>query len=111
MQFVFYAGIFILFLLCFMEVAVSPAAFFGGIAMLVGWSVIVHFSDDGVAVHHHLVEGLAVIEEALADAHQVNVVLAVLSGLAERGELKREAVAEAIRRYDVDPEAPDPWTT
>ncbi|MGH9022929.1 MAG: pyruvate dehydrogenase (acetyl-transferring), homodimeric type, partial [Acidimicrobiia bacterium] len=37
-----------------------------------------------------------------------NVVVAALSGLAERGECKPELVAKAIGRYGIDPEAPDP---
>ncbi|HEV2368657.1 MAG TPA: pyruvate dehydrogenase (acetyl-transferring), homodimeric type, partial [Acidimicrobiales bacterium] len=40
------------------------------------------------------------------DSH--HVVLAVLAALAEVGEGKTEEVAEAIRRYGIDPEAPDP---
>jgi pyruvate dehydrogenase complex dehydrogenase (E1) component len=34
----------------------------------------------------------------------------VLAGLAQRGDLKGEVVAEAIRRYEIDPEAVDPLT-
>jgi pyruvate dehydrogenase E1 component len=37
-----------------------------------------------------------------------HIVVAVLHGLAEAGEGKAEAVAEAIRRYDIDAEAVDP---
>jgi pyruvate dehydrogenase E1 component len=37
-----------------------------------------------------------------------HVVVGVLHGLAQRGDLKGEAVADAIRRYEVDPEAIDP---
>ena len=39
-----------------------------------------------------------------------HVVVAVLSALAELGEAKQEEVDEAIRRYRIDPEAPDPVT-
>ena len=39
-----------------------------------------------------------------------NVVIAVLDALARQGDLKGEQVAEAIRRYDVDPDRPDPRT-
>ncbi len=34
-----------------------------------------------------------------------HIALAALAGLAEAGEVKREAVAEAIDRYDIDPDA------
>jgi pyruvate dehydrogenase E1 component len=37
-----------------------------------------------------------------------HVTVAVLAGLSELGEGKDEAVADAIRRYDIDPEAVDP---
>jgi pyruvate dehydrogenase complex dehydrogenase (E1) component len=36
------------------------------------------------------------------------VVVAVLSALAELGEVKAEVVAEAIARYEIDPEAVNP---
>jgi pyruvate dehydrogenase E1 component len=39
-----------------------------------------------------------------------HVAVAVLAGLAQRGDLKGEVVAEAIRRYEIDPEAVDPLT-
>jgi pyruvate dehydrogenase E1 component len=38
-----------------------------------------------------------------------HVVVGVLSQLALRGEVKTEVVAEALRRYEVDTELPDPW--
>ncbi|MFN0027298.1 MAG: pyruvate dehydrogenase (acetyl-transferring), homodimeric type [Acidimicrobiales bacterium] len=38
-----------------------------------------------------------------------HVVVAVLSQLALRGEVKPEAVADAIRRYDINPDLADPW--
>ncbi|MEO7429992.1 MAG: hypothetical protein ABIY48_11495, partial [Acidimicrobiales bacterium] len=37
-----------------------------------------------------------------------HVVVATLAALAEAGEVKAEAVTDAIRRYDLDPEAIDP---
>jgi pyruvate dehydrogenase E1 component len=37
-----------------------------------------------------------------------HVVVAVLSMLAEAGEVKTDVVADALRRYELDPEAPDP---
>ncbi|MBW8826173.1 MAG: pyruvate dehydrogenase (acetyl-transferring), homodimeric type [Acidobacteria bacterium] len=37
-----------------------------------------------------------------------HVVVAVLAALARHGEVKDEVVAEAIARYDIDPEAPEP---
>ena len=39
-----------------------------------------------------------------------HIVVAVLEGLARTGDVKAEAVAEAIRRYDLDPERADPRT-
>ena len=39
-----------------------------------------------------------------------HVVVAVLTGLAEAGDGKAEEVADAIARYDIDPDAPDPRT-
>jgi len=37
-----------------------------------------------------------------------HVVVAVLHALAEQGEVKSEAVADAIARYGIDPDAPNP---
>ena len=37
-----------------------------------------------------------------------HVVVAVLAALAAEGEVKAEAVADAIARYDIDPDAIDP---
>ena len=37
--------------------------------------------------------------------------VAVLDGLAALGDVKAETVAEAIRRYEIDPDRPDPRTT
>ncbi|MEX2294578.1 MAG: pyruvate dehydrogenase (acetyl-transferring), homodimeric type [Acidimicrobiales bacterium] len=37
-----------------------------------------------------------------------HIVVATLAALAERGEVKAETVADAITRYDLDPEAVDP---
>lgn len=37
-----------------------------------------------------------------------HIVVAVLDGLAQQGELKGEVVDEAIRHYEIDAEAPDP---
>ena len=39
-----------------------------------------------------------------------HVVVAVLDALARAGEVKQEAVADAIARYEIDAEAPDPRT-
>ena len=39
-----------------------------------------------------------------------HVVVAVLDGLAQTGDVKAETVAEAIRRYEIDPDGPDPRT-
>ena len=37
-----------------------------------------------------------------------HVVVAVLAALADAGEVDRAAVAEAINRYDIDPDTADP---
>jgi pyruvate dehydrogenase E1 component len=39
-----------------------------------------------------------------------HIVVAVLDGLAQQGEVKGEVVEEAIRRYGIDAEAPEPRT-
>jgi pyruvate dehydrogenase E1 component len=40
-----------------------------------------------------------------------HIAVGVLSSLAEMGEVKPEAVAEAIKRYEIDPEGQPPMTT
>jgi pyruvate dehydrogenase E1 component len=40
-----------------------------------------------------------------------HVVVAVLHGLAEEGAVPRSAVDEAIRRYGIDPDSADPWSS
>jgi pyruvate dehydrogenase E1 component len=40
-----------------------------------------------------------------------NMVVAVLHGLADAGAIKDEVVHEAIARYDLDADKPDPRTT
>ena len=40
-----------------------------------------------------------------------HLVVATLDGLAQLGDIKGEVVADAIRTYEVDTEAPDPRTT
>jgi pyruvate dehydrogenase E1 component len=40
-----------------------------------------------------------------------HIVVAVLSALAEMGEVKPEAVADAIKRYEIDPDRPPPTGT
>ena len=39
-----------------------------------------------------------------------HIVVATLTALAREHKIDPATVAEAIRRYDVDPEAPPPWT-
>jgi pyruvate dehydrogenase E1 component len=39
-----------------------------------------------------------------------HVVVAALKTLAEEGQVPVERVSEAIQKYDIDPEAPAPWT-
>jgi len=38
-------------------------------------------------------------------------VVAVLHGLAAEGSVPPGTVAEAIRRYGIDPDSADPWST
>ena len=40
-----------------------------------------------------------------------HVVVAVLSGLAQQGDVKPEVVADAIKRYGIEADAPDPWVS
>ena len=56
------------------------------------------FSDTRIALRRHF------------EVDAQHVVLAVLDALARQGDIKGEQVAEAIRRYDVDPDRPDPRT-
>jgi pyruvate dehydrogenase E1 component len=53
-------------------------------------------SDTRAALRHHF------------ETDAPNVVVAVLQALAQSGEGKQEAVADAIGRYELDTEAPDP---
>ena len=54
------------------------------------------FSDTRAALRRHF------------ETDAAHIVVAALSGLAQLGDVKGETVAEAIRRYDVDPETVDP---
>ncbi|MDQ3944082.1 MAG: pyruvate dehydrogenase (acetyl-transferring), homodimeric type, partial [Actinomycetota bacterium] len=54
------------------------------------------FSDTRSALRRHF------------ETDAAHVVVAVLHGLAQQGEVKGEVVAEAIRRYEIDVEAVDP---
>jgi len=56
-------------------------------------------SDTRVALRRHF------------EVDAAHLVVAVLQALAQQGDLKAERVAEAIRRYDIDPDRPDPRTT
>jgi pyruvate dehydrogenase E1 component len=56
------------------------------------------FSDTRIALRRHF------------EVDAQHVVVAVLDALARQGDIKGEQVAEAIRRYDVDPDRPDPRT-
>jgi pyruvate dehydrogenase E1 component len=57
------------------------------------------FSDVRTALRRHF------------EVDAAHVVVAVLDGLAQTGDLKAETVAEAIERYEIDGDAPDPRTT
>ncbi|MDQ1569326.1 MAG: pyruvate dehydrogenase component, partial [Actinomycetota bacterium] len=54
------------------------------------------FSDTRAALRRHF------------ETDAPHIVVAALSGLAQLGDAKGETVAEAIRRYDLDPETIDP---
>ncbi len=56
------------------------------------------FSDTRAALRRHFEVDVA------------NIVVAALDALARVGDVKAEVVAEAIRRFDLDPERPDPRT-
>ena len=56
------------------------------------------FSDTRAALRRHF------------EVDAPNVVVAALDALARSGGLKAEVVAESIRRFDLDPERPDPRT-
>jgi pyruvate dehydrogenase E1 component len=40
----------------------------------------------------------------------VHIVVAVLSGLTQQGDINEATVAAAVSRYGIDAHAPDPWT-
>jgi pyruvate dehydrogenase E1 component len=54
------------------------------------------FSDTRAALRRHF------------ETDAAHIVVAALSGLAQLGDVKGETVAEAIRRYDLDPDGVDP---
>jgi pyruvate dehydrogenase E1 component len=45
------------------------------------------------------------------EVDEAHIVVAVLDALAQTGDLKGEVVADALRRYEIDTEAPSPRTT
>jgi pyruvate dehydrogenase E1 component len=47
---------------------------------------------------------------AFFEVDRRNIAVAALAALAEDGGLPRERVAEALERYELDPEKPAPWT-
>jgi pyruvate dehydrogenase E1 component len=58
--------------------------------------------------------GFSDVRSALRRHFEVDaphVVIGVLDGLAQTGDLKAEIVAEAIERYEIDADAPNPRTT
>jgi pyruvate dehydrogenase E1 component len=58
--------------------------------------------------------GFSDVRDALRRHFEVDaqhIAVAVLDGLAQQGEVKGEVVDEAIRRYEIDADAPDPRTT
>jgi pyruvate dehydrogenase E1 component len=54
------------------------------------------YSDTRDALRHHF------------EVDAAHIVVAVLDALANQGDIKKDTVSDAIRRYDVDPEAIDP---
>ena len=57
------------------------------------------FSDTRAALRRHF------------EVDAAHMVVGVLAGLAQTGDVKAEAVADAIRRYEIDPEGSDPRNT
>jgi pyruvate dehydrogenase E1 component len=57
------------------------------------------FSDTRTALRRHF------------EVDAPNIAVTVLASLADAGEIKAEVVQEAIARYDLDPDTPDPRTT
>jgi pyruvate dehydrogenase E1 component len=57
------------------------------------------YSDTRIALRRHF------------EVDAQNIVVAVLASLADTGAIKHEVAAEAIARYDLDAERPDPRTT
>jgi len=58
--------------------------------------------------------GFSDVRSALRRHFEVDaahVVLGVLDGLAQTGDVKAETVAEAIERFEIDADAPDPRTS
>jgi pyruvate dehydrogenase E1 component len=56
------------------------------------------FSDTRAALRRHF------------EVDAPHVVIGVLEGLARTGDVKAEVIGEAIRRYDIDADRPDPRT-
>ena len=56
------------------------------------------FSDTRPALRRHF------------EVDAASIVVAALDGLAQTGDVKGETIAEAITRYGLDPDAPDPRT-
>ena len=57
--------------------------------------------------------GRSDMREALRSFFEIDrhhVVVAALKALADDGELPAKTVREAIRKYGIDPDAPEPWT-
>jgi len=44
------------------------------------------------------------------EVDRYQVVVAALKALADEGKVPATKVGEAIQKYDIDPQAPDPWT-
>jgi pyruvate dehydrogenase E1 component len=44
------------------------------------------------------------------EVNRYYVAVAALKALADEGQIKVEQVEEAIRKYGLDTERPDPWT-
>ena len=44
------------------------------------------------------------------EVDRYNVAVASLKALADEGTVPAAKVSQAIDKYDIDPEAPEPWT-
>ena len=61
-------------------------------------------------VHDGVALGYRVKLRRFFEVNRYYVAVAALKALADDGEIKPEKVDEAIKKYGLDTERPDPWT-